>query len=262
MSTHWLDRLFWGLARVFPVAERGPWLDVPTEAVGPVGPDWPARYAARRGGEAVRQPDGGLLADLDRLEVGALDPMVRDFYAHTARFPLDVGVRWSPGFGLGARIGGWLWFDRWQQLSLPWRTAPMTNQVWRLTGEDPCTMWVRTDRASGRTLYVLRYDVVEAPGLSGPGIRVSFPVPGGAWVVLLDVEALDGGGLALHERGGVAGGAGLYLVEHQGRARYVRWMREDIAVRPTADGLAAVHRLMLFGWTFLTMTYGVARTAR
>lgn len=258
-----VDRLLWWAARLFPRAHptesRPPVLEgVPLGGAAPIGPDWPIDYARRQGTTATRAPDGGLLPGLTALrsiDLRDVPEVVQQFYLHTARFSLALQPRWRWGLrGLG---GLWArgWARRWGQLELPTAAAPLTNELWDAGGLG--TLWVRRyceldGTPTSRALYVSRYDVVEGP--TEPLVRIAFPVPGGAWVVLFRVTETPGG-LVLTERGGRAGGAGFYLVPDRGAARYVAALREEITVVEAPEGARAEHTFRWWGLHFLTLAY-------
>jgi hypothetical protein len=199
-----------------------------------------------------------LISDLRSLagptfDPGRVHPHVREFYEHTARFELGVTPRWSAPFRLAARLFVAAYAGRWGQLELPAGPAPLSNEILALGdhGRDG-TLWVRRYEEGDRTLYVSRYDVVGVHG--EPHVRISFPVPGGAWVVLFRVVQ-RGGGILLTEDGGPP--AGLYLLPADGPARYVAWLREEIEVVPTDRGAWAEHRFRWWGLRFLTLGYAL-----
>lgn len=251
------------MARVLP-AVQAPWLPVPA-GEGRIGPGWPAVWAAARGATLRREPEGGLIPDLSRLEgADSLHPAVRAFYEHTARFSLALRARWWGGLSLPGRVWAALYARRWGQLELPLGRGAsglaLTNEVYRSSGADPCQWWVRR-YPDDRALYVSRYDLVDVCGEPAPCVRIAFPVPGGTWVVLFRA-VLDDGALVLTEAGGRAGGPGAYLVPAGGPARYLRALREEIRVSANDAGCLAVHRLWWLGVPFLTLSYALEPSSR
>jgi hypothetical protein len=250
--------LLWTAARCLPAAPAAEWLDVPT-GDGPIGADWPARWCAAVGAPLHADPNGGLLPDLAPLPgADALDVAVRDFYLHTARFSLRLRARWTPG----AAAVRWLWARlyarRWRQFDLPRHSdEPLSNEILVSGAPDACQWWVRR-YPDERVLYVSRYEWVPVDG--APHVRITFPVPGGAWVVLFRPE-IRGSGLVLTESGGRPGGPGLYLVPRGGVPRYVALLREEIAVTSADGGAFATHQFRLLGWTFLTLAYDLELSA-
>lgn len=249
-----LDGVLWSLSRLFPRVPDAAWLHVPT-GDGPIGPDWPAQWARAHGAPLHADPDGGLIPDVSAIR-GAerLHPLVRRFYEHTARFSLVVEPRWLPGMVLAGRIWAVLYARRWGQLELPTIAgAPLSNEIYVSGAPDPCQWWVRR-YPDQRALYVSRYELVTVPNEPDVCVRITFPVPGGAWLVLFRA-VVDGDALVLTEAGGRPGGPGFYLLRTGRPARYVRAHREEIRVSPTDGGCRAVHRLWVFGVPFLTLSY-------
>ena len=206
-------------------------------------------------------PEGGLVDDLGKLShLENLSPRVREFYEHTGRFDLSIDVRWRWPLSVSASVWAWLYGRRWGQLELPAASdVELTNEIFAL-GEDG-TLWLRRYAGTPRALYISRYDIVRIDDEAHPVIRITFPVPGGAWVVVFRAEPLDGGGLLLTESAGRPGGAGLYVVPSEGAPRYVRALREAIAVRETPTGVDASHTFDLFGIRILELRYGIPLTA-
>lgn len=257
---HLLDRLFWTAARLFPAVASAPWISGAVRGEGDrIGADWPRRHAAALGLTLRETPDRGLIPDLSRLDgptfsTASVPAMVRRFYEQTGRFDIELDARWQPPFRWGAAAWGRLFTRRWGQLELPSDpSTPLTHEVYTL---EPTLgpFWVRRYPGTDRALYVSRYDVVDVPGRADPHLRIVFPVPGGAWMVLF-AAALTEDGLVLTEDGGVPGGPGLYLVPSGAPARYVAFLREEITVRGTPDGLSAVHTFTVFGLRILTLSY-------
>jgi len=251
-----LDRLLWLGTRLLPAVEA-PWLDVPV-GDGYVGADWPRRHARATGGSLQRLPDGGLLPSMSKQvgdDLDALPDTVRHFYEHTGRYDLGLHVDVRLWLRPGLWAWSWLWGRRWGQFDLPARSERdlhLTNEIYGL--EDGATYWVRRYEGTDRALYVSRYDVVGVGDQTF--VRIGFPVPGGAWLVMFAVE-MDGETLVLHNRGGSVGGRGLYLVPPEGQPRYLRHLREEIRVSAVGTGIDAVHRFWLFGLPFLRLSYPI-----
>ncbi len=243
------DRLLWALLALCPPTPRFPWLELRERGPAP---------------DATPDPDAGLLPSLQGLAGPTFDPseidaFVQTFYVRTARYGLDVHVAWRFGFrhlgGLWTRI----WARRWGQLELPMRSGEtLTNE---LIPSAAGTWWFRRYVANGATMYRSLYAVASVASETNPCVSVHFPIPGGAAVVLFRAHLSEAGGLDLVEDGGKPGGPGLYLIPHDGPARYVRALRESIEVRRTATGLCATHRLAIFGLPFLQLRYDITAAA-
>ncbi|MBK8076337.1 MAG: hypothetical protein IPK24_12400 [Kineosporiaceae bacterium] len=160
-------------------AER--WLDAPRCGPGPVGDSW-LQAEAYRLGATVRadQPDGGLLASMSLLDgsefrAADLDPMVCDFYEHTARWRMEVWSQWSAAFQPGGEVLSRLFGRRVQQLALPTRPLDvahgMDSRVVQLIGEQEQQLaagWLRTLAATGEFVYSGCYSVRHLPSSDQP----------------------------------------------------------------------------------------------
>jgi hypothetical protein len=128
-----------------------------------VGADYHAALARDQGLVlAADDPDAGLLPDFSALRGPAfdpdrVDPRIRDFYEHTARWaPLFLPLGWLLVTAVSRRIA---------QLNFPLglgpMTAGMTSRVLGLrdpaTGQTPYAGWLRTQAATGHIVYVGLY---------------------------------------------------------------------------------------------------------
>lgn len=245
---HLLDRVFWALARLFPAAPS----DAPSDmlggprGVGRIGAGWVERQPGGR-----RLPDGGLVPDPAALGHGELPEPIARFYARTTSLDLRMTCRWNPAFRPAARLWEALYPARWAQLELPaFADTSLTNEVW--TWGEGSRVWIRRYAGTDRVFFLIQYDVVAVQG--APHIRLTFPVPGGAWAVVLRIER-HGDRLVLTEAGGAPGGPGLYLLPTGGTPRYVRALREEITLSAVGGALHAVHTFDWWGIRFLTLTY-------
>jgi hypothetical protein len=258
-AVHVLDRLLWLVVRLLPAVPLAPWLrDAPLDRRGgPIGAAWPARQAAELGRPLVVDPDLPLidLSKVAHIDADALPPMVRAYYAHSGRFRLSVVPRWLGPLWLGVWAYNLLYPRRWGQLELPLRGRVDFDDALSTTGAEhagPCL--VRCYRGSERTLYVSHFDLVDVDGKTQ--LRITFPVPGGAWVVLLRLAEVPRG-LLLTELGEPSEPLGLYFVPAEGRPRYARGLIEEIAVLAVDGRLAVEHTFDLLGVRILTLHYTV-----
>lgn len=213
------------------------WLDAPTCGPGPVGGSWLTAEADRIGG-TVREdlPDGGLLSSMSILDgpefrAADLDPAVRDFYEHTARWRMEVWAQWSaliqPGGDLVSRLFG----RRVQQLALPTRPLDvahgMDSQIVHLvdgSGRQHAAGWLRTLSATGEFVYSGCYSARLLPRSDQPAVHVAFPLESGNVQVFLRPTAQPDGSLVLSSPPGAFGDAGAYVVvrTRDGRAYATR----------------------------------------
>lgn len=251
------------------------WLDGPVGDPAGIGSAWIGQHADRVGAGVEADPNGGLLPDLAALarpgfDPGAVSPPLRDFYEHTARFDLDLWTRWSRWAEPGGRVLQALFSDRLRQLSLPLDplevAAGMDSDVLTLRrGQQHLgTVWQRTLRDTGRTVFGGLYGVVAPPLGDGPHVRVVFPLPNGSLTVLLRPSNGPDGRLVLSSRPGGFGADGTYLVVRPD-AGPVAWVRrvplhERFALEVDADGHGRCsHRLALGGAQVLQLRYRMRR---
>jgi len=206
---------------------RDTWLQGPAGDQAGIAERWLPREAARRSADIEQgRADAGLLASMSlldgpRFQAAALADPVRDFYEHTSAWALSARVRWSRlAWPFGVLLGV-LFARRLEQLALPLRTgdlaAGMTSSVTPLVvdGQQVGASWLRRVRATDRVVFSGYYDIAVAPATNGRCVRVSFPLPNGRLLVLLEPRVRPDGGLTLLSSTGRWAQAGAYLVvEH------------------------------------------------
>ena len=254
-----------------------PWLDGPTGEPTGIGRGFFEAWAASSG---LRVEEGGpargLLPSLDALsgpgfDAGAIDPAVRDFYERTSAYDVETWAEWSAAFRPWGGLVAALFSRRLDQLNLPLSALDTsrgtTSRVLHLVGADgrlDSAAWVRTLRATGRSLYVGAYSAARVDGHPAPCVRVVFPLPNGACTVVLRPEAAPGGALRLVSSGARWGDPGLYLTVHdRGRVwgRTVRSLRETIEVYSHEGEVRTDHTLRLAGRVFLRLHYRLVARA-
>lgn len=248
---------------------------VPYEArAAYVGTDYVRELAGVLGGRYVADaPDAGIVGSLDELagpdfDPAAVDPLVREFYEHTARFSLDIVPEWRawvrPGYllyrSLVARPLG--------QANVPanQREAQrgVVGRIDTITLDDGPAMrgWIRSYAATGEPIYVGIYTTYRHEGRGY--VSVGFPVPQGSFTATLAPRARAGGGLALSSRSPLPH-AGHYLsfVDPESReltTAEVPGFAEELEVHVDPDGgLRAEHAFWLFGLPFLVLRYRMRR---
>ncbi|MDP8927624.1 MAG: hypothetical protein M3O70_03360 [Actinomycetota bacterium] len=216
----------WVVASGRPVdfTGSGGWLDGPVGSPDGIGDDWIHQHARRANALLVEEADGGLIPDMGVLDgagfrAAALHSEVRDFYQRTAGWKLDVWSRWARWAEPGGRAINAIFARRLRQLSLlmdPLDVAyGMDSRVVAVkTAEDSHlgTVWQRTLRATGGTVFGGFYGIVSLPASIRPSIRVVFPLPNGSVTVFLRPEVTPRGGLLLTSPSGRFGDDGAYLV--------------------------------------------------
>ena len=161
------------------------------------------------------------LLDGPGFQAARLADPVRDFYEHTSGWALSARVRWSRlAWPFGVLLGV-LFARRLEQLALPLRTgdlaAGMTSSVTPLVvdGQQVGASWLRRLRATDRVVFSGYYDTAVAPATNDRCVRVSFPLPNGRLLVLLEPQVRPDGGLTLLSPTGRWAQPGAYLVvEH------------------------------------------------
>ncbi|GAA1871326.1 hypothetical protein [Myceligenerans crystallogenes] len=236
---HLLDlgsRKFWRLTgRPVDLTGHHSWLRAPMSGSPTVGDGWLAAEAARHGGtvdddaataDAAGGPAPGLLPAMTLLDgpgfdAARLDPLIRDFYQHTAAWRMEVWSGWSPLFWPAGELIARLFGRRVEQLSLPMRPLDVAHgmdsrvRVIRdRDGEQVGAAWLRTLRPSGRYVFSGCYSARRLPGADRPSVHVAFPLESGNVQVFLRPAVGAGGGLVLESPPGRFGQDGAYVVVH------------------------------------------------
>lgn len=115
-----------------------------------VGDAWLAAWVDRVGGRlSAADTDAGLLASMAGLDgpgfsAADVDPLVRDFYEHTAGWRMEAWAGWSPAFWPGGELVSRLFGRRVQQLALPMRPLDVAHRLEVGSGRMARTSWWRT----------------------------------------------------------------------------------------------------------------------
>jgi hypothetical protein len=226
---------------------------------------------------AGNDPDAGLLPNFEALrgpgfDPNQVDPRIRDFYEHTARYRLAVDAHWSPLFRPLASLLVATVSRRIAQLNFPLNSretaAGMTSGVVTLldarSGQVAFTGWLRTQPATGNIVYVGLYGVARPPGEVGPCVRVIFPLPRGSSTVLLRPTARPDGSFRLSSHGRRFGDAGYYRIHEAAaaprRARYVLALKETFDLWVDPAGLVHTdHQVRFFRVPILRLHYRLIR---
>ncbi|GGI04955.1 hypothetical protein [Egicoccus halophilus] len=260
--------------RVDLVGGQG-WLDGPVGDPGGIGDRWVEAHAARHRADVVEGPEQGLLprfaALTPSLDVAAVSPHIAAFYETTAAWSVDVSSRWARWAEPGGRLINAVFARRLRQLSLPLDPLDvaqgMDSRVAAIVapdGDHLGTVWQRTLRATGATVFGGFYGACTLPGAAGPSVRVVFPLPNGSLTVFLRPEATPDSGLVLSSKRGRFGEDGAYLVVRpgaadQGWARRVP-LHERFALSAGRDGsVRCDHRLDLGPLELLRLRYRLRR---
>lgn len=256
--------------------------DVPWLA-GPVGGavigDAPYRDVAAAEGlsleRAARQ--GGLVPDFEALrgptfDPGAVHPLIRDFYEHTAAFAMDVWSRTYFPLSLGLALLVTTISRQVNQLNFP--LSPLDTALGmgseiillrRPDGSVRYTGWFRTLAGQGRVLYTGFYRTDRVPGEAGPSVKVVFPMPRGNATVVLRPAAHPDGSFTLDSSGRRFGDAGFYRISvgpgERMRVWHVRSLTERFKVWVDVAGvLRCDHTVRFLGLPVLRLHYKIFRT--
>src|SRR5690348_1755243 len=177
-----------------------------------VGSGYVRSLAASLGGQYQADvPDVGIVASLDHLagpelDPSSVDPLVREFYEHTARFRLDIVPQWRlwvrPGYllyrNLVARPLGQANVPMNQRETL--RGIRSRIDTITLPGTEPVTVrgWIRSFTDTDEPIYVGIYTTYR--DAERGYVSVGFPVPEGSFTATLVPRARPGGGLVLTSR--------------------------------------------------------------
>jgi hypothetical protein len=267
----------WVIATGRPIDLTGSerWLDGPIGNPDGIGTAWAREHADRVGADVVDPPDQGLLPTFSALspsvEACDVSPRIVLFYETTAAWSIDVWSRWARWAEPGGRLLNSLFAHRLRQLSLPLDPLQVADGMdsWVAGivapgGHHLGTVWQRTLRATGATIFGGFYDTVTRPGATGPSIRVVFPLPNGSLTVLLRPTPAPDGGLVLSSGSGRFGDDGAYLVVRPDNADH-GWARrvplhERFSLTAEPDGsVRCDHQLDLGPFEILRLRYRVRR---
>lgn len=267
-------RAYWRtIGRPVDLTGAESWLDAPTHTRGPVGEGWIEAAAASYGGTSTEDPDGGLLPDLSVLDgpgfrAADLDPSVRDFYEHTARWRMEVWSQWNPLLQPGGELVLRLFGRRVQQLAIPTGSLDvaggMDSRVVRLTdgtGAQRSAAWLRTLRSTGDFVYSGCYTTAQLPRSDRRSVHVTFPLEDGNVQVFLRPTLLAGGGLQLDSPPGSFGQDGAYVTVGGDRTSAARApIHEQFRVYVDDEGvLRTDHVLRMRSVTALRLHYKLTR---
>ncbi|WBB63849.1 hypothetical protein O7599_15580 [Streptomyces sp. WMMC500] len=287
-----LSALVFREAQVSLVAEEATADDlpfvVPLEARSAyVGTSYVRDLAAVLGGAYTADaPDVGIVESLDALagpgfDPAEVDPRVREFYEHTARFTLDIEPRWRlwvrPGYllyrTLVARPLG--------QANVPMNQREvqrgMRSRIDTITpAPDPAAAatpvattavrgWIRSFADTDDPIYVGIYTTYRH-GDRGY-VSVGFPLPHASFTATLLPRARPGGGLTLTSHAADDDGTdhpGHYLTYIDPGTRELTTLgvpgfAERLDVHLTDGRLRAEHAFSVFGLPFLVLHYRMDR---
>ena len=267
------------LIRIFGrvvLEEEVPWL------MGPFGSEYigdkPYEEVAEKEGLLLTRhaQSGGLIPSFsalegDGFEAAEVNPLVRDFYEHTAEYRMDV---WAES-AFPANLGLWLLVTtisrKVNQLNFPLgalETARgMDSEIVLLRepqGRVRYAGWYRKLSGSGRVIYAGFYMTARAPECLRPCVKVVFPMPEGNATVLLRPSLDARGNLELSSEGRRFGDAGFYRVQRASGRNVRVWrvttLKEHFRVYVDDDGtLRCDHAVSFMGLPVLRLHYRIER---
>lgn len=209
---------------------------------------------------------GQTSADLERL-----NPIIKHFYLNTHDYHLEV---WSKWIGIW-KFFGWVlritFTRRLQQLNLP--IDPMDSakglesHVIKLFSESDdvipaWTIWHRILKSKNDVIYSGIYATTIPPESERRHLKVSFPLPNGAAVVIMRMVVTEAGDFKLISDGRKRGQSGFYflLTNHKGKfwIRYVKTMHETIHLYADGpDAIRADHDFWIWGMKYMKLHYRI-----
>ncbi len=240
-----------------------------------VGTGYFAALAQELGGAHVADaPDVGIIADLDDLsgpafDPSAVDPQVREFYQHTARFNLDITPRWRTWVRPGYLLYQTLLARPLGQANVPMNQRQALRGVRgridtiTLPGETSPSVrgWIRSFADTDDPIYVGVYTTYRHAGQGY--VSVGFPLPQASFTATLQPGNRPDGGLRLTSHGDTdQTGHYLAYVDPDGEdvtALAVHGFAEELDVFVVDGEIRAEHSFAVFGLPFLVLDYRITR---
>ncbi|MFF0723691.1 hypothetical protein [Streptomyces sp. NPDC004134] len=233
-------------------------------------------------------PDVGIVESLDALagpgfDPAEVNPRVREFYEHTARFTLDIEPRWRLWVRPGYLLYRALVAQPLGQANVPMNQREvqrgMRSRIDTITpapdraaaGETAIRGWIRSFADTEEPIYVGIYTTYRHGGRGY--VSVGFPLPHASFTATLLPRARPGGGLTLTSHAADEAGAGgtdhpghyLTYIDPETRELTtlgVHSFAERLDVHVGGDGrLRAEHAFSVFGIPFLVLHYRMDRKA-
>lgn len=272
-ASDWSTQLWVAATGTVVRRKDAPWLDGPAGRTRRIGTRFIAELAAEEGLVAVSNRPGSGLSDLENLRGTGFDtdrihPRIRDFYARTSAYGLDLWSSWDGVFQPFGWAISFFFSRRLSQLNMPLDPLEAAHGlrsriVQLVEPESGCvryTAWERRYARGGGMLYCGLYSVTVPPRLGRPCVKVVFPLPNGSATVLLRPEVRPDGSLDLISEGEGIGDTGFYfLVRRDADSWHVRRldsMKEQLHVYVDRAGvLRTDHVFRLWGLRFLRLHY-------
>ncbi|MFI0357652.1 hypothetical protein [Actinomadura sp. 9N407] len=254
-------------------AEKLPFV-VPLEArTRYVGTGYVKDLAKVLGGTYTADAPGvGIIGSLDELagpdfDPGDVDPLVREFYEHTARFKLDIVPEWRMWVRPGYLLYRTLLAKPLGQASVPMNQREaqrgVHGRIDTIVREGAPTVrgWIRSFADNDEPIYVGVYTTYRDGGRGY--VSVGFPLPQASFTATLAPRARPGGGLVLTSDSDLDHpGHYLTYVDPETRdltALAVHGFGEKLDVYVEDGELRAEHAFAVFGLPFLVLHYRMTR---
>jgi hypothetical protein len=214
----------------------------------------------------------GIVGSLDELagpefDPAGVDPLVREFYEHTARFKLDIVPEWRMWVRPGYLLYRSLLAKPLGQASVPMNQREALRGVHgRIDtivrdGAPTVRGWIRSFADNDEPIYVGIYTTYRDAGRGY--VSVGFPLPQASFTATLEPRARPGGGLILTSESDLEHpGHYLTYVDAETRdltALAVRGFGEKLDVYVEDGELRAEHAFAVFGLPFLVLHYRMTR---
>ncbi|RYM34582.1 hypothetical protein ERX46_04195 [Brumimicrobium glaciale] len=264
--------ILWG-KKIDAVEES--WLMGPFGDLGSISDDFIVQFAKSEGLIIQRNTTShGLISpfmnlNLSENEFNTLSTKVIDFYEKTADYNLKLSVKWNPLFKFFGVLVNKLFSRRISQLNIPTgnlnASKALSSEI--ITLVDPKTklvkhtIWFRTIKSSGQTVYSGVYSTCKLPS-GNTCVKAVFPLPKGNATVIMTPSVDEKGALILNSSGRKFGDAGFYflLTDSKGNlwSQYLMSFRDKLIVSPNHESIIAEQSLTLWHLKVLRFNYEIS----
>jgi hypothetical protein len=198
------------------------------------------------------------------LDTSRIDKPVRDFYTHTTEFELTVEARHFGVVGLLWKVFGRRLFRLADQLNLPSGDEDIASRlVWINSPMEPRKRprgWVRSDRKTGRAIYVAAYSIHTWDDETF--MNIAFPLPFCNMTSILRLEYASNAGESALKLTSLPdkfqpSDQGVYLVRNNLTIRLP--LNEVITIWSENELLRARHDMWLLGMKYLSLNYFIEK---
>jgi len=215
----------------------------------------------------------GLIPSINQLnlsdtDLANLSQNVVEFYEHTAKYNLDLTVKWNPIFKVFGVLVNKLFSNRINQLNIPTKNVKKSEELISeiITLSDASskkvkyTIWFRTFKSSGKVIYSGIYGTCTLP-CGKACVKAVFPLPKGNATVIMSPTVGANGELILNSSGKNFGDAGFYFLLNDSKGNYwsqfISSFRDRLTVRTENDRILAKQVLTLWKQRVLKFDYHI-----